>query len=89
MNCNGSVGLNNYQSENLSIYPNPSMGLVNIKSKEQINTLSISTILGKQIFFTEDFSKNSIDLSLLCNGIYFINIGTEKGNYIEKIILSK
>ena len=91
MNCNGSigVGINNYQLENLSIYPNPTLGLVNIKSKEKINTISISNILGKQIFFTEDFSANTIDLSSFDNGVYFINISTDKGVHIEKLILSK
>jgi len=91
MNCNGSigVGINNYQLENLNIYPNPTLGLVNIKSKEKINTISISNILGNQVFFTEDFSANTINLSALENGIYFINISTNKGMHIEKIILSK
>ena len=91
MNCNGfiGVGINNYQLENLNIYPNPTLGLVNIKSKEKINIISISNILGKQVFFTEDFNANTIDLSSLHNGIYFINIRTDKGIHIEKVILSK
>ncbi len=89
MNCNGTVGVNEYQLENMNIYPNPTLGLVNVKSKEKINTISISTILGKQVFFTEDFSANTIDLSSLDNGVYFINISTDKGIHIEKIILSK
>ena len=91
MNCNGSVGtgLNNHQLENLNIYPNPTLGLVNIKRKEKINTISVSNILGKQVFFTKDFNANNIDLSSLDNGIYFINIRTDKGIHIEKIILSK
>jgi hypothetical protein len=91
MNCNGSigVGLNNYQLENLNIYPNPTLGLVNVKSKEKINTISISNIVGKQILFTEDFRGNTIDLSSLDKGIYFISISTDKGMHIEKIILSK
>ncbi len=91
MNCNGSigVGLNNYQLDNLNIYPNPNLGLVNIKSRENINTISVSNILGKQVFFTQDFRANTINLSFLDNGVYFINISTNKGMHIEKIILSK
>ena len=89
MNCNGTVGVNEYSLENMNIYPNPTLGLVNIKSKEKINTISISNILGKQIFFTEDFRTNTIDLSSFDNGVYFINISTNKGMHIEKIILSK
>ena len=51
MNCNGSVGtgLNNYQLENLNIYPNPTLGKLNIASADKINTLSITNIIGKEI----------------------------------------
>ena len=91
MNCNGSVGtgLNNYQLENLNIYPNPTIGKLNIISANKINTLSITNIIGKEILFYKDFSANIIDLSSHENGVYFINISTDKGKHIEKIILNK
>ena len=91
MNCDGSVGtgLNNYQLENLNIYPNPTLGKLNIASADKINTLSITNIIGKEILFIKDFSANTIDLSSYKNGFYFININTDKGTHIEKIILTK
>ena len=89
MNCNGTVGVNEYPLENMNIYPNPTLGKLHIDSQEKINAISISNILGKQVFFTEDFNANTIDLSSLDNGVYFINISTNKGMHIEKIILSK
>ena len=89
MNCNGTVGVNEYLLENINIYPNPTLGKLHINSQGKINKVSISNILGKQIFFTEDFRTNTIDLSSFDNGVYFINISTNKGMHIEKIILSK
>ena len=91
MNCDGSVGtgLNNYQLENLNIYPNPTLGKLNIVSADKINTLSITNIIGKEILFAKDFSANTIDLSSYESGVYFINISTDKGTHIEKIILTK
>ena len=91
MNCNGSVGtgLNNYQLENLNIYPNPTLGKLNIVSADKINTLSITNIIGKELLFAKDFSANTIDLSSYESGVYFINISTDKGTHIEKIILTK
>ena len=91
MNCDGSVGtgLNNYQLENLDIYPNPTQGKLNIASADRINTLSITNIIGKEILFVKDFSGKIIDLSSYRNGVYFININTDKGTHIEKIILTK
>jgi hypothetical protein len=91
MNCDGSVGtgLNNYQLENLNIYPNPTLGKLNIASADKINTLSITNIIGKELLFAKDFSGKTIDLSSYKNGVYFINISTDKGTHIEKIILTR
>ena len=89
MNCNSTVSVNEYLLENINIYPNPTLGKLHIDSQGKINKVSISNILGKQIFFTEDFRTNTIDLSSFDNGVYFINISTNKGMHIEKIILSK
>ena len=91
MNCNGLVGteLNNYLLENLNIYPNPSIGNLNIVSADKIKTLSITNIIGKELLFAKDFSAKTIDLSSYESGVYFINISTDKGTHIEKIILTK
>ena len=91
MNCNGSVGtgFNNYQLKNLEIYPNPTLGKLTISSANKINTLSISNIIGKELLFTKDFLAHTIDLSSYESGVYFINISTDKGTHIEKIIITK
>ncbi len=91
MNCTGSIStqINNFQLENLHIYPNPTIGKLNITSANKINSLSLTNIIGKQILFTENFTANTIDLSSFENGVYFINITTDKGTHIEKIILTK
>ena len=91
VNCTGAIGtgLNYYQLENLDIYPNPTLGKLNIASADKINSLSITNIIGKEILFTIDFSGKTIDLSFIENGVYFINISTDKGTHIEKIILTK
>ena len=91
VNCTGTIisSLYNYQLENLNIYPNPTHGKLNFASADKINTLSITNIIGKEILFTKDLSSNTIDLSSYENGVYFINISTNKGTHIEKIILTK
>ena len=91
VNCTGLIGtgLNNYQIENLNIYPNPTLGKLNIASADKINSISITNIIGEEILFAKDFSANTIDLSSYKSGVYFINISTNKGTHIEKIILTK
>ena len=91
LNCNGAVGtgFNNYQLEKINIYPNPTLGKLNITSANKINILSIKNIIGEEIFFAKYFSAKTIDLSCYNNGVYFINITTNKGTHIKKIILTK
>ena len=72
---------------NINIYPNPTNGLININTNENINSISIYNIIGKQVLNTID--KETINISSLEDGIYFIDITTEKGIYTQRIILAK
>ena len=89
VNCSGTVDINEYKLSNLHIYPNPTLGKLDVTSDDKINTISISNIIGETVFFVDNFTTNSINLSSLKVGVYFINISTDKGTHIEKIILSK
>ena len=74
-------------NSNINIYPNPTNGLLNINTNENINSISIYNIIGKQVLNTID--KETINISSLEDGIYFIDITTEKGIYTQRIILAK
>ena len=92
VNCTGIIGttsINDYKLQNIDIYPNPTLGMINIKTNENINKVSIVNILGNEVLFTDNVNTNSIDISHLDAGIYFININTSKGTHTEEIILSK
>ena len=76
---------------NISIYPNPTSGEVNIiiNNELQQNTiLEIKNATGKIILTKELTTKNSvIDMSKFSVGIYFIVIKNDSYIYREKIIL--
>lgn len=77
--------ISNVQSNRLlnQIYPNPTTGILTIKSDEIYN-VEIYSIDGKLI---QTFGKNSeIDLSKFQNGIYIISIETQSQRFIEKVI---
>ena len=67
----------------VSIYPNPSNGIINIDSSEKINTIHVFDITGKTVLTK---TTNTIDLTNLENGFYFIEVNTPKGTSIKKII---
>ncbi len=68
---------------NLQIYPNPTNGIINIKTQEQVKKITISDITGKVILKT---TKTKIDFSKQKRGIYFLQIETNEGILTEKII---
>ena len=84
------------QNVKISIYPNPSNGIFEIKNEKiKIKNIKITDITGKTIhnlarghapLYIEN-APLQIDISNQPTGIYFINIQTETGIYTEKLII--
>lgn len=89
LNCSGSVNIHENEENNLFLYPNPSKGRVFINSPMQYSNISIYNIVGEEISLNKKRTQNMLDISNLSNGIYFINLNTEKGIITKKIILDK
>jgi len=72
----------------VSIYPNPSNGIINISSKENISNIEIKVIdISGKILFSKEYknlTKETIDLSNLSSNMYIIQLKTD-----DKIIKSK
>lgn len=75
----------NNQISTIQIRPNPVEDLLYIESPEQISRVCIKSISGKTIFETKSFSQ-SISLTTLPSGIYFIEVETENRIEVMKII---
>lgn len=88
---NGVLSNNNFELENISIYPNPSSGIFNI-SLGNINPTSIEVydLMGKIIVtkkaFTTTNNETSIDLSAAAQGIYFVKIAADNQQIVKRII---
>jgi hypothetical protein len=80
------LGVNENQVSSFKIYPNPSNGIVHIDSKKEIvRRVSVFDAMGKRIFSKQENS-NEIDISNLQNGMYFLRITTDSGEFVQKII---
>ncbi len=82
----------NYLFSNLSIYPNPTNGILNIDLSnfyENTTSIVITNALGQTVFTDKIFSAHSsFNIQYLVSGIYFVNISDSKGNaYSQKIIV--
>jgi PKD repeat protein len=85
--------LNESNSLEFNVYPNPSKGLFNIKlnSKDLSSTITVMNLLG-EVILTKDLVQTAngnfesqIDLSNYPNGIYLIDMSTENQTVVRKI----
>jgi len=92
-----SIGIDNQIFNNsISIQPNPTTGtfILNLNNNQtKIVSIEVYNILGAKIRHIKqsEISGNeiTIDLQEQTDGIYYVQINTEKGKIIEKIILNK
>jgi hypothetical protein len=83
------VGLNELalKEKSISVYPNPSNGLLNIRSSNIINSIELYNNLGVLVSNPEMMYNNQIDLSGLSKGIYFLKVSDGKQYHTEKVII--
>lgn len=82
-----SQGLNE-----LTVFPNPSdSGIFNLKTQNQLQSVTVFDTLGKLINTISDFTSEShtIDLSSYNNGMYFLKIADANGNTTVKRLIKK
>lgn len=75
----------------VTIYPNPSAGVVNINfngEKETIQTIEVYNLMGSKIFNTIGF-QGQIDLSNAPAGIYYAYLVGINETMVQKIVLEK
>jgi hypothetical protein len=84
------VFLNTYNftlKNNLQFYPNPTKNELFIDTKDLNNTkLEVLDINGKTLFNRDLNVNNTIDTSILSNGIYLFKITSDEGSLTTKVI---
>jgi len=79
------AGVSENIQDDFKIYPNPVKDVLNLESKIDIENIKIYTTTGKLVV-NEFFETNTIDISFLNTGIYFIKLYTQENTIIKKII---
>jgi len=71
----------------ISVYPNPTTGILKIESRElKIEDVVIYDVFGKIQKMENWKTANTIDISHLPEGVYFLKICTEKGEVMKKVL---
>ncbi|MCF6364689.1 MAG: T9SS type A sorting domain-containing protein [Bacteroidales bacterium] len=76
------AGISKPEKFEINIYPNPASNFLHIdynKNPAENYTISIYNIQGKQVFVKNNFEENTIDISNLVKGLYFVRI-TDSAN---------
>jgi len=85
------VGDNEIELEtNTSIFPNPATNYFNIDRSSFSDgniQLSISDISGKEVLQIPNLTKNTVDISHLASGLYFVNIDNGKYKTSKKLVI--
>ncbi|MCD4791067.1 MAG: C10 family peptidase, partial [Bacteroidales bacterium] len=93
----GNVGVNeqNENFNNLKVYPNPANNLLNISfslDESQSFDIKLLSVTG-EVVYVESINKfsgnyvNTINLSEIAKGVYFLNLTNNKGTVNKKVII--
>jgi len=87
----GSVGIKgNTSNQLISIFPNPTAGILNINAIEANGTIEVYNVIGDKVYSNSVVKgNNSIDLSGLANGAYFLKVNSNNQIISKKVVLSK
>jgi len=95
--CNGVVGINEPVALDgeVSLYPNPSNGILNIQFiatdelKSNLN-VTITNSLGQVVLYEVVNKQNSaLNIEHLCDGLYYVTVKTKNKTLTQKIVVQK
>ncbi|MBI1838024.1 MAG: T9SS type A sorting domain-containing protein [Flavobacteriia bacterium] len=80
-----NLGINELES-NISIYPNPSTGIINLNLDKEYQ-VEITDVLGNQIYCFSDLKVGQIDLSSLSTQIVLVSIKSNQVSITKRILI--
>ncbi|WP_121049109.1 T9SS type A sorting domain-containing protein [Lacinutrix venerupis] len=79
-----SVDAVSLSTNSIKLYPNPATDVVNIKTNQTIENVSVFNVNGQKVL--EIANQSQINISNLPTGMYFLNINTNQSNQTIKIL---
>ena len=71
----------------LKLYPNPATDKIYISSKKPLSALALYDVYGKLVLKKEN-NANSIDVSHLNSGVYFLEVSSNSERVVKKVIIN-
>lgn len=83
------AGISSPSLKTVSIYPNPSSGIVHIKGNETINSITVIDMSGATVQQHDHLTSNTVQLDFqdLEKGMYFLHVQIGENTIQEKIVI--
>lgn len=82
-----ALGTQAFVVNNIAIYPNPTTGRINISSKDTLQSFILYDLQGRLLQSTSlNYTAHTIDISAYPSGIYLLEIKTDAGINVERIV---
>ena len=81
------LGIDDNSLLDFSVYPSPSSVILNVQSNTAIMQIQIYNLLGQLV--KSNSNQNTIDISSVDQGIYFIKVIDENGNFGSQKVVKK
>ncbi|WGD34252.1 T9SS type A sorting domain-containing protein [Olleya sp. YS] len=82
-----ALSTDEFNTTDFKVYPNPTSSEWNISSDQNINSIVLFDVLGKQVLtLTPNASKVTINSSALNTGLYFAKLSSDNGSKTVKLI---
>ena len=79
------LGIDDNMLSDFSVYPNPTTGILNVQSKTAIVQIEIHNLLGQLVSYNTN--QNTIDISSVSQGVYYIKVMDENGDFgTQKVV---
>lgn len=84
----GDVGIEENSIEGISVYPNPSEGIINVTNKNSYNNvIEVIDVAGNVVLTKESNTSTTLDLTGHGAGVYMVKISNNFGSVIERVVI--
>ena len=80
----GLLGTSDFAKLEFTVYPNPSRNYINIETQDLVKYVTIYNLQGMRV--KETTKINTVDVSSLSTGLYFVEVSTETERSVQKFI---
>ncbi|MGO4707807.1 T9SS type A sorting domain-containing protein [Chryseobacterium sp. 2TAF14] len=79
------LGTSDIKRSSIGIYPNPTNGILNIKTDSDIDKVNVTNVVGQKM--NVQFSNNTVNMQQLQKGVYIVELQLKNGQKISKKVI--